>query len=145
MNVRTVFFVLILVLAACSRRPADVKGFPPDFKPMQEAYAEARRTVPSFIKKLQSRDPRLRYLVKVRVEADGAVEYVWIEPVSFDGQTFSGPIANDFVKIKTVKKGQNGASTIDSVYDWAVVDSQENVLEGGYTIRVMADNVGKAP
>ncbi len=54
---------------------------------------EARSSVQKFLDALESPKADYRYLVKVRVQADGHVEHIWLEPVSFDGTLLSGPIA----------------------------------------------------
>ena len=51
---------------------------------MNEAYTEAKSTVSKFITALEKDShPEARHLVKARVEADGEVEYVWLEPVEY--------------------------------------------------------------
>jgi uncharacterized protein YegJ (DUF2314 family) len=140
---------LLSVLLCCSceeNRDAVVKGYPKDITPMNEACKKAHDTVQQFAKELRSGKAfQLRYLAKVRVQADGETEYVWLEPLELDGDLISGPVINTFVGIVSVRTGDQQHALLDEISDWAVPDQNDKVLRGGCTLDILERFEGEKP
>ena len=113
---------------------------------MNEACKKAHDTVQQFAKELRSGKAfQLRYLAKVRVQADGETEYVWLEPLELDGDLISGPVINTFVGIVSVRTGDQQHALLDEISDWAVPDQNDKVLRGGCTLDILERFEGEKP
>lgn len=120
-------------------------GFPSSDEEMNRAYETSRREVGEFLKALEHPFPDSRYLVKMRMEADGQVEYMWIEYLTYRNGTFFGELVNKPVRITSIQKGAKLHVALAEISDWAVVDRAGAIVAGGYTIQVMAEKEGVRP
>ena len=118
----------------------DVVQAESDDKEMNAAMKKARDTLLTFFNVLEKRDKDKRYLLKVRIEEDGEVEHVWLEPVKRQESGIIGMLANKPVSIKKHKVGDVIAPLPDEVSDWAIL-SKDGTYEGGYTIKLMEKRV----
>jgi len=109
-----------------------------DEKKMDQAITQARASYMTFVKALQTRNGTMRgFAIKkgFRVKEEESAEHIWLEQVSFDGKRFTGTVANAPVETKQVKEGQRVSVAPSEISDWMYVEN--NVLRGGYTIRVI--------
>ena len=138
-------FCLTLPLVSCNRNQPDVQGYPATDAVLTKAYSDARSTVQEFISQFGSPKPDYRYLVKVRIEAEGQVEHVWLEPVRYENGVFRGRIANAPVKITSIKKGDVVEAKPEEISDWVILDDSEAIAAGGFTQKAMESHQGIQP
>ena len=134
-----------LPLMSCGRKQTDVQGYRASDAVLNKAYTDARNTVQDFISQLASANPDHRYLVKVRLEAEGHVEHVWLEPVRYEDGNFRGSIANAPVKITSLKKGDVVEAKPTEISDWVVLDGAGAIAAGGFTQKAMNSHRGIQP
>ena len=141
------FFDLMPLFCTSACKPArtDVQSYEVDDPVLVAGCREARSSVQTFLDALKSPKADYRYLVKVRVQADGHVEHMWIEPVSFDGNLLSGPIANEPLKITSVKMGSIAMAKPEEISDWVILGAAGEISSGGFTQKAMAAHKGKSP
>ena len=77
------------------------------------------------------------YSLKVKVEADGHVEFMWLNELQYTTGKFIGKINNDPMWIESYKIGDEYKSHVNDVNDWLIVN-EDGTMEGGYTIELMA-------
>ncbi|MGE0606712.1 MAG: DUF2314 domain-containing protein [Pirellulales bacterium] len=109
---------------------------------MNEAIAQARKTVGDFIKALRKPgQDQESFSVKMPIQGKEKVEHFWLSEVRFDGKKFHGNIANDPEFVEDVALGDPVSVARDEISDWMYVEG--NVLVGGYTIRVLRDGMSE--
>lgn len=138
-------FCFALSLMSCGRKQTHVQGYTASDAELNKAYTDARSTVQDFISQLSSAKPDYRYLVKVRIEAEGNVEHVWLEPVRYENGNFRGSIANAPVKITSIKKGDAAEAKPAEISDWVVLDASGAIAAGGFTQKAMESHRGIQP
>jgi uncharacterized protein YegJ (DUF2314 family) len=69
-------------------------------------------------------------------------EYMWLTPVNFDGNNFTGTLGNEPERVKNVKVGQKFSIAPSKISDWMYIENGK--LVGGYTLRVMRDTLSPA-
>ncbi len=112
-----------------------VAGDDPD---MNAAMDEARATLDDFAAQLDSPQPGQRYFsVKARLEDGLIVEHVWLDEPDISGDTVRGYLSNEPLNVTGYEIGQPVTTTRDHVSDWMYVE--DDVLQGGFTIRVIRD------
>jgi uncharacterized protein YegJ (DUF2314 family) len=129
----------------CRQKQTDVQGYEASDPVLNKAYADARSTVQDFISQLARARPDYRYLVKVRIEAQGHVEHVWLEPVRYENGNFYGTIANAPVKITSLGKGDAAQAKPDEISDWVVLNDSGVIAAGGFTQKAMESHRGIQP
>ena len=112
---------------------------------MNKAYEDTRSSTGEFIHALSNKVDGNRYLVKFMVEADGEVEHMWAEPVTFAEGIFKGKLINQPAKITSISVGALLEAPRDEISDWAILSPDDEFLEGGFTIKVMRSKEGKRP
>ena len=137
--------MLLFCTSACKPARTDVQSYGEDDPVLAAACREARSRVQTFLDALKSPKADYRYLVKVRVQADGHVEHMWLEPVSFDGTLLSGPIANEPLKITSIKMGSTAKEKPEEISDWVILDAAGEISSGGFTQKAMEAHKGKSP
>ncbi|MGV3721508.1 MAG: YegJ family protein [Actinomycetota bacterium] len=110
---------------------------------MLAAIDKARATADTFIAALNAPKPtQSEFAVKLGVKDGEKVEHMWLSPVRFEGGRFHGVINNDAELVRTVKLGDTVTAEKSEISDWMYV--QDGKLVGGYTIRVLRDQMGEA-
>lgn len=136
---------LPFMLISCGGEAKDVEGFAPSDPDMAQAYLDARNSVDDFILLMKKDGPTKRYLVKFRVEADGIVEHMWGDLVKLSGDSFEGRLVNQPAKIKSIKIGDALTAPKSTISDWAVLSDKDEIIAGGFTIKVMQRKNGSSP
>jgi uncharacterized protein YegJ (DUF2314 family) len=110
---------------------------------MNDAIARAQASLGEFAVALQAPgDERSDFSVKVRLEDEENVEHVLLsEPFVTDTQA-GGVIANDVLYVEGYSFGDRVTFDLDHVSDWMYVEN--GVLQGGFTIRVLRDQMSVA-
>jgi uncharacterized protein YegJ (DUF2314 family) len=117
--------------------------FTSDDAEMNAAIAEAQRTMPIFVAKLDETDLNTQtMLLKVGLPfGNDGYEHIWCQVISRDGDTYEAVISNDPVYIDakqydpvTIKQAQ--------VSDWTYWN-KDGKMEGAYTLRVMLPRMDK--
>ena len=135
--------LLCFSLASCTKKRDDVEGFDASDADMLQAYSDTRESVVKFINALEERKSDHRYLVKFKVEADGEVEHMWGEPVSYSDGVFTGTLVNEPAKITSISIGDSLKATREEISDWAILDANDDFIAGAYTIEVMRSKEGE--
>lgn len=138
-------FCITILLVSCDRKRNDVQGYKGDDAVLTKATGDARSTIQNFISRLASPKPNYRYLVKARIEADGHVEHVWLEPVRYENGVFRGSIANAPVKITSMRIGDMAQTKPNEISDWVILDDTSAIAEGGFTQKAMETHPGVKP
>lgn len=141
-------FVLcaVLVLAGCGASTAPVAvadndppviEFESDDPEMQRAVDEARETVAQFVEALENPTPSQSYLgIKARFSEGEVVEYMWLSDVTYDGDRFTGTVANNPRQLTNVRLMDRHEVPADEIADWMIV--KDGRLVGGYSLRLLA-------
>jgi uncharacterized protein YegJ (DUF2314 family) len=124
---------------------AGVQGYKKTDEVMAMAYAEARSSVEEFIRQLRIPKEDHRYLVKMKVEANGHIEHMWTEPVRYEGGLFLGALANKPAKITSLKPGDVIKAKPAEISDWVILGDKGAVLAGGFTQKAMEKHRGVRP
>ncbi|MBX3436426.1 MAG: DUF2314 domain-containing protein [Planctomycetaceae bacterium] len=127
---------LLLFLAGCSERHGDpIVEFADDDAEMNAAIADAKANVDLFVAYLEAHPEDAMCLIKAPLDTGGHVEHIWIDNVRFDGQQFTGRLANAPHDLSRYKQGDVVTVPRADVSDWAFFEN--DAMQGGYTIRVM--------
>jgi uncharacterized protein YegJ (DUF2314 family) len=102
---------------------------------LEEAYRQARAGLAHFLAELKKDEPEKWYILKLRVEREGHVEYLWTEDVKETAQGFSGILINTPVEITSIKKGDRVTGGREAMVDWAIIRGDDR--EGGFTQTVL--------
>jgi uncharacterized protein YegJ (DUF2314 family) len=127
---------------AVVQRPGepDVHMVNGDDPEMNAAIAKAQSTLDGFVVQLNAQKPNQRYFsVKVRLEQGDVAEHVWLDEPQISGDTVGGYLANEPLDLTGYALGQVITVTKDQLSDWMYV--QDDVLQGGYTLRVLRDRM----
>lgn len=104
-------------------------------KQFNRATEHAQRSLGFFMAALKAKKPGDSgfEIKKAFVDGDN-VEHLWINDVTYDGQSFHGKINNNPIDVKNVRLGQSVTVAPKDVTDWMFV--KDGKLIGGYTTRV---------
>jgi uncharacterized protein YegJ (DUF2314 family) len=102
-------------------------------KTIQAAMENARATIDHFIRELQNTIGEFEGSVKVKIEDDGEVEYMWLDQLSYDNGIFHGNINNDPQSVRNVKFGYPWQVHRDEIADWMY--RKDGILYGNYTLK----------
>ncbi len=121
--------------------PADrVTKVADDDPRMNGAMEKARSSVGEFITALKSPQAgQTEFTVKMAFSDGSNTEHMWLAPVTFDGETFHGPVSNDPASVGNVRMGQRAEVSPTKISDWMYLDQGKVV--GGYTLRVLRDTL----
>jgi len=107
---------------------------------MNQAIARAQATLGKFAAALHRPKAKQRdFSLKVKLTDGASFEHVWLaDPVVTDTDV-SGVINNEIERVSGYEIGQHVTLARDRVSDWMYVD--HGVLQGGFTIRVLRDQM----
>jgi uncharacterized protein YegJ (DUF2314 family) len=110
---------------------------------MNSAIIESNKTLGEFDKALRSNDPSYTaFSVKTRYKTpDGGGEHMWIAGIKLVNGNYRGFVNNEAEKTTEVEYGDTVIVHRNEITDWMFLDN--NVLRGGYTIRVIRDRLSK--
>jgi uncharacterized protein YegJ (DUF2314 family) len=112
-----------------------VAYFSRDDSTMNAAMENARRTVPAVVKRLTAlQDAGVYVSVKVPVAAQGQVEHIWLDNLSFSDGAFHGTLDNQPVSLAGWAEGDPISVPAKRISDWIVILNDR--LYGGYTIHI---------
>lgn len=101
---------------------------------MLKAFAKAHATLDDFLKRLEAKDPAIKYpALKVKIEDQGKVEYFWMADPTVAVNGISGTINNDPELVGTVRIGQVLTVPKTQIYDWTYVDATTGRMVGNFT------------
>jgi uncharacterized protein YegJ (DUF2314 family) len=137
---QTAFFLLLIV--GCRRRdplPPTLE-FGEDNPKMNAAIQKARATVQDFVRALQNPKPgQHEFSVKAKVTEGAQAEHMWLTELVYDGQKFTGRLANEPEVLKNVRLNSRWSVSAAEISDWMYVERGR--LVGGFTIRVMREHL----
>ena len=137
------FIILLTGGCASPASPDRVVNVSTGDAKMNAGMATARATVAEFTAALAS--PKIgqtAFSVKMPVSDGSVTEHIWLSGVTYDGKAFHGTINNKPETVHTVKLDQAVTVPATEISDWMFVDN--GVLAGGYTIRVLRDQMAPA-
>jgi uncharacterized protein YegJ (DUF2314 family) len=118
--------------------PDGVVNVADDNEEMNAAMAAARKTIRTFIARVEAPGPGQEGLsLKARFDDNGQTEHIWLGNVSHKDGVFTGVIANEPVQVTNVRPGDRVQVPVPRVSDWMWIENGK--LVGGYTIRVMRE------
>jgi len=138
------FAMTCLVLLSCTKQSErrSAFGIAKDDEEMNDAMAEARTSIQSFITPLINPAPtQTNFSLKAKFQERDAIEHIWLSDPTYDGKQFSGTVGNNPEELSNVKFGDVVTVSIDRVSDWMYVDA--GVLKGGFTIRVLRNRMSE--
>ncbi len=103
---------------------------------MEKAIQTARKSVGKLVAVLKA--PKMTqqgFSVKKPFPVGESAEHIWLSDIAFDGQKFTGRVANEPVDVQNVKLGDSVTADKREISDWYYLDSGK--LIGGQTIRVL--------
>jgi uncharacterized protein YegJ (DUF2314 family) len=123
----------------------EVYGVDHDDKTMNNAIAKAVASYDEFLKVLVKPDSNTtEFTVKMKFAYgnEGDAEHMWFNDLHFKQDKLFGVLDNDPLHVTTVKAGDTLEIKKEIVSDWMYVKDFKMV--GGYTIKVLFDNMSKA-
>ena len=135
---------LAVALAACSAPPPRDRtvAVSPDDSAMAVAIRQARRTLPEFLAGLAEPPSGAPVAVKVRLEDDDEVEFVWLTRPEYRDGMCHGRINIEVQHVSTYKEGDFISVHADSIADWMMV--RNDTMLGGFSIRLLAPQMTAA-
>lgn len=137
--------VSLAMLSGCGRdvihregKP-DVVGVATEDAAMNAAMQAARESFDTFLSELASPEPTAHYSVKLRFEDGPEVEHIWVNDLQLEGDSLTGVVNNEPVKVSTVRFGDRVSVKRERLSDWLIID--QGVYRGGFTIRVFRDQM----
>lgn len=104
---------------------------------LEHAIQTAKDRLPDFTSYLQRRHADAKALVKGKfTDAEGEIEYMWVEVASTDGNSFTGELLNSAASKSLPKQGSQVTVPADDVVDWLYIDENENQI-GGFAEEVL--------
>jgi uncharacterized protein YegJ (DUF2314 family) len=107
---------------------------------MVAAIAEARRTLPEFLRMLAHPDPLVSNVV-FKYPLEGK-EHIWVDHVARDGDTLTGRLANEPV-LPGYTYQQDVRVKLSEISDWAYRDAA-GIMQGHRTTRAMMERIDPA-
>ncbi|HKW47429.1 MAG TPA: DUF2314 domain-containing protein, partial [Gemmatimonadaceae bacterium] len=133
------FWILSVPVRAFIRRirfAGNIAELPKDDPGMAMAQADARATLPEFLRRLETPGVDLpSAAVKVPLTVPGGIEHVWINGIRIEGNEFVGRVDNQPHRTSGVKAGDTIRVRQAEISDWKLVENGQ--LVGGYTIRYL--------
>jgi len=109
---------------------------------MVAAIEKARNTTDQFIATLKNpKAMQSGFGVKVPLKYANQFEHMWVSPVLFANDQFVGTLNNQPLKVTTLKLGDEVKVGKADISDWMYVEGGK--LIGGYTIRILRDNMSE--
>ncbi len=102
---------------------------------MNAAMQQAQKSLPSFIKALQSPSPtQSEFALKARFPYNSGkdAEYMWVNQLTYANGKFQGVLDSTPQHATNMKAGQHVTVETPDVADWVIIDAGR--LLGGYTI-----------
>lgn len=131
--------LLLTVLVGCERSgpSSSVVSVERDDPAMKAAIELAAATLTDFVEVFQNQSALDHdFAIKKGFPAsDRNHEFIWITPESWDGDSFTGTIANDPVDVEGLSYGDRVTVRGHEVADWMYV--RNTTLHGAYTLRVI--------
>ncbi len=118
---------------------------------MNEAFQRAQETFGYFWRELSWEYRRIVPALEVacvkvaftqEIENEQIVEHMWINEVSFDGETIKGVLLNDPNQLTNVSRGQDVEIPLAQLSDWLFVRGGKTF--GGFTIQSMRGTMSAA-
>jgi len=143
--------LLCLFFFACQNNPKvitregepDIARIEGDDSEMNNAIEKANQTFSQFDDALNSNDTSLIALaIKMRFNTpEGNGEHIWLTDITKKGDQFYGVIGNEPNSTTEVKLGDTILISNAKISDWMYI--QNGKLKGGYTIRVLRDQLSE--
>lgn len=142
---RNICLILVVLTVGCGK--SSQSNNPPiisvqdDDAAMNAAIQKARDTVlTEFAPALKSHHPKqIGHSIKVAIKDGDKVEHLWLTPVTFEGQKFTGKVNNEPKDVKGVKLGTKYSVAPEEISDWMYID--DGKLVGGFSVRVLRDKM----
>ena len=139
LQLKTPLLVIVFLLTACAPAkppPAPIPTLPNLDEEMTVAVRQAQDTLYLLRQAMLAPKPSYKLLsVKVRFEADGAMEDMWTEAVDF----LDSKYVVRMVEGVTLELGAHPDRLVevepDNVLDWMILEKDGSVF-GGYTLRI---------
>ena len=107
---------------------------------MNAAIAEAKRTLPLYLARLDAGQLAPSDGVKVAMPTGEGNEHIWVHNVARDGDRLTGVLANQPNYLPDLNQGSPVTFTADMVSDWSY--EKDGRMWGNYTTRVMLPHLG---
>jgi uncharacterized protein YegJ (DUF2314 family) len=143
---KSLFLALICcLLVGCAYYTADLgdlNATPTADQEMISAIQKAHDTLGIFTASLATpAEDQLYFSVRVRFSVDeqGGYEDLWLENLTYDGQSFTGTLGNDPAYLEGLELGDQVTAPAENVIDWMIVE--EGRIVGGFVIRVLRERM----
>jgi len=101
----------------------------------------ARGTMDHFVSELHNTAGEFEGSVKVKIEDDGVIEYMWLDQLSYDNGVFKGNINNDPRSVKNVQSGDPWQVPRDEITDWMY--RKDGKLFGNFTFKASIQHLSE--
>lgn len=134
-----VLLTAVFVVGGCSHKPETLTS-DYDEQKMQQAIAEARSTLDTFLDRFRHPQPGDdAFHLKVKIEDKNGVEYFWVSDLKLAAEPYSGKIADEPGIVKAVSFGQEYRFTRSDVSDWMYMANGK--MQGNYTLKVELESM----
>lgn len=107
---------------------------------MVEAIAQARATLPDFIRSLQAAETGHRDFA-IKALFPDLQEHIWVSDVRYAGGEFTGTLGNSPAGSTKLRLGDEVRVPEDWVSDWKYVAN--DILAGGYSLRLLRSRMNE--
>jgi len=113
----------------------------PAIDPMLEAATrQAQKSIGEFTAHLKEpASGQSDFSIKVAVNDDGIVHYLWLQKVSYQDSRFTGVLAGDAQGLKGHHPGEVITVPAEEIFDWMYVERGK--LIGGFTLRAIRERL----
>lgn len=115
-----------------------VVGYSAEDQAMNQAVAEARRTLPAFWS-AQRMGGGERFQLKAEFSGPNSTEHMWVSDVERRDGRLTGILQNEPYDIPTMHKGDRVTFDESQVSDWSYI--KDGQMWGAYTTRVMVEQM----
>ena len=120
----------------------DIVGVESDDADMNKAIANAVLNSSIFDLALKNNSSKCEnFSIKKPYKTDSGTEHIWISNVVLKRDKYQGIIANTPEYINEIKLGDTVLVAKNEISDWMFLEN--NILKGGYTIRVIRDKMSQ--
>ena len=134
---RSIFgLFLVLICAGCGDGVYHEHALlvPQNDAEMNQAMAEARRTLPEFWKALESPEGASGFALKIEFTDDAGTEFLWLHSIARDEEgNLQGTVNNYPNAVRNVSHGQRIEVPLDKIRDWLYV--RDGKIHGNFTVQ----------
>ena len=111
---------------------------------MNDAMNKAKNTINLFEEAFENKSDKNSYSLKQKfTSVDGESEHIWIGEIEKKNTDFYGVVNNEPFYVTDIKYGSSVKVDMNELSDWMVIENETGKVKGGYTIKVLRDEMSE--